>query len=148
MRSSFVTMAVVATSLMGFGCGKANGPELAPVLGTITLDGQPLPEMNIQFAPEATGGSPSFGGTNADGEYRLLFSQNRKGAVPGKHRVEITPRERKTDDSGNPIGQEPVKLPAKYRKPGALSAEVKPGANTIDFRLDSQPDPADAKKKR
>jgi len=148
MRNTFVMMAIVATSLMSFGCGKADGPEVASVLGTVTLDGQPLPGVNIQFAPEETGGSPSFGGTNADGQYKLLFSQNQKGAMLGKHRVEITPRERKTDDNGKLLGEEPVTLPVKYRKPGALTAEVKPGANTIDFRLVSQPDTADAKRTR
>jgi hypothetical protein len=147
MRRSFLMTAVVAASVMSVGCGRAKGPELATVLGTITLDGQPLPDMNIQFAPEETGGSPSFGGTNANGEYRLLFSQNRKGAMLGRHRVEITPRERKTDESGQPLGNEPAKLPVKYRKPGALTAEVKPGSNTIDFQLDTQPDPAALGKK-
>jgi hypothetical protein len=147
MRSCFVATSLAA-ALICAGCGKAQGPEMAAVTGTITLDGRPLPDVNIQFVPEASGGSPSFGGTNADGEYRLMFSQNRSGAMLGKHRVEIAAREQRLDEGGNPIGPEPVKVPAKYLKPGALTATVEPGSNTIDFPLDSQPDPAATGTKR
>jgi hypothetical protein len=136
-RFGILTVAAVLCS----GCGGAKGPELGTVTGTITLDGKPLPNVNIQFAPEATGGAPSYGGTNAEGEYKLMFAQNRPGAMLGKHRVELTAREPKTDEDGKPVGpQDVVTIPAKYQKKDALTAEVKAGSNTIDFKLDSQPE--------
>jgi hypothetical protein len=122
------------------GCGRGAGPELAAVTGTVTLDGEPLAHANITFVPEGKNGSPSYGGTDADGRYRLLFSHNRAGAMPGKHRVQIEMQPPETDDSGNPVvPTETVQLPAKYRVPGNLTAEVEPGENEIDFELDSSP---------
>lgn len=122
------------------GCGGNAGPELASVSGTVTLDGEPLPHANITFIPEGEDGSPSYGGTDAEGRYRLMFSHNQAGAMPGNHRVQIEMQAPDTDDSGNPIGPtDIVELPAKYRSPGKLTAEVEPGENEIDFELDSNP---------
>lgn len=118
------------------GCGRVDGPQVADVSGTVTLDGQPLPGVNIQFAPDGPGGSPSFGGTNQNGQYRLLFSPTKAGAMLGKHRVEITARETPRDEDGELLlNVKQVKLPKKYTKPGALTAEVQPGSNVINFDL-------------
>lgn len=120
------------------GCGKQDGPELAAVTGQITLDGEPLTRVNLRFVPEQSGGSPSFGGTNASGQYKLLFNAKRQGAMPGKHLVEIEPASLETDENGNPLpNAKVVTIPKKYTKPGALTAEVKPGRNTVDFALHS-----------
>lgn len=121
------------------GCGNHEGPELAEVTGKIMLDGEPLPRVNLRFVPEQPGGSPSFGGTNASGQYKLLFNAERTGAMLGKHRVEIEPTEPETDENGKPLPDaKVVKLPKKYLQPGALTAEVKPGSNTVDFELVSK----------
>jgi hypothetical protein len=124
--ATFVSVAVFLA-----GCGPS-GPTLATVSGKITLDGQPLPNVNVQFVPEK-GGSPSYGGTNANGEYELLHAQNRKGALLGKHLVDITAREQQIDDNGKPTGPKPVKLPQKQHP-----AEVKAGSNAINFDLKSE----------
>ncbi len=132
----FTAVAAMLT-VFSVGCGQTEGPELAAVTGTIKLDGQPLTAANIRFIPEK--GSPSFGGTSENGRYKLLFNQHRAGAMLGKHRVEIEPREPKTDEQGKPLpGVQVVKLPKKYTKPGALIAEIKPGGNTVDFDLVSK----------
>lgn len=129
--------ALVAILTLCVGCGRTAGPELAAVTGTIKLDGQPLTAANIRFIPEK--GSPSFGGTSENGRYKLLFNQHRAGAMLGKHRVEIEPREPKIDEHGKPLpGVQVVKLPRKYTKPGALTAEIKPGGNTVNFDLVSK----------
>lgn len=121
------------------GCGGNSGPELAEVTGTVTLDGQPLPRINLQFVPDTPGGSPSYGGTNADGQYRLAFSQDQTGAMLGRHRVDITVQDPEVDDNGNLVpGQVPPKIARKYFQPGALTAEIKSGDNTVDFALTSK----------
>jgi len=118
------------------GCSRDEGPAVAEVSGTITLDGQPLPGVNIQFVPEGPGGSPSFGGTNQNGHYRLLFTQHKTGAMLGQHRVEITARETPRDENGKLLmSVAPVKIPRKYFQPGALTAEVRAGSNVISFDL-------------
>jgi hypothetical protein len=129
----------LATFVLCAGCGKDNGPELAAVSGSVTLDGKPLPHVNLQFVPEKEGGSPSYGGTDANGRYKLMFSQGRAGAMPGKHRVEITAREAEDGDDGqSKAAGEAVKIPPKYLQPGALTAEVKPKSNLINFPLETK----------
>lgn len=124
--------------LVCFGCGDPAGPELGEVSGTISLDGEPLPNVNIQFTP-SNGGPPSFGGTNAEGVYKLMFSHEASGAVLGTHDVSITARDVPTDENGNPVNSEkPPEIPARYQSPGALTADVKAGSNSVDLALDSK----------
>jgi hypothetical protein len=139
-KSSLLFTILAAASVMtSVGCGKQDGPELAVVAGKITLDGEPLPRVNLRFVPEGPGGSPSFGGTNASGQYKLLFNANRHGAMLGKHRVEIEPASPETDDNGKPLPTaKVVKIPKKYTQPGVLAAEVKGGKNTVNFELVSK----------
>lgn len=121
------------------GCGGSTGPELSEVTGKVTLDGQPLAKVSLQFTPESPGGSPSYGVTDSEGSYELQFSSDRSGAMPGKHRVEILPVEPETDDSGKPVeGAVVVTIPVKYSQPGSLTADVQAGNNSIDFALDSK----------
>jgi hypothetical protein len=121
------------------GCGGAAGPELAEVTGKVSLDGQALAKVSLQFIPEGDTGSPSYGVTNAEGEYELLFSAERSGAMVGKYQVEIQPIEPDVDQDGKPLdGAVPVVIPARYQTAGALTAEVKPGSNSIDFALVSE----------
>ncbi|MFO0980085.1 MAG: hypothetical protein U0996_27050 [Planctomycetaceae bacterium] len=120
------------------GCGGSDGPELADVTGTVTLDGKPLSRASIRFVPEASGGSPSYGATNKDGEYQLLFSADKSGAMIGRHRVEIEMLEPEYDQEGKLVGEKPAVLPAKYRNGSELSADVKSGSNAIPFQLSSK----------
>jgi hypothetical protein len=141
LRPSMQSLLVGAAFFLScVGCGRVDGPQLATVSGTVTLDGKPVPQVNITFVPETQGGSPSFGSTDANGKYTLLFSQDRAGAMLGKHRVEIEAQEPEVGDDGEPIAPaaEVVPIPVKFSQPGALSAEVKSGNNTIDFPLKSE----------
>lgn len=125
------------------GCGR-DGPETAAVSGTITLDGQPVPGAVITFFPDDPTGSPSYGGTDLQGNYKLMFTFDKSGAMIGKQRVEIeTTKVSKRDaEEMQAEGLKPpvayVAIPNKYREPGALTAEVKRGGNRIDFALTSQ----------
>jgi hypothetical protein len=52
------------------------------------IDGQPLTEGNIKFVPEV--GRPSAGEVQADGSFKLTCYDGNDGALPGKHRVQIS----------------------------------------------------------
>lgn len=53
----------------------------------------------------------------------------------GKHKVQIsTHRSEEEDVEGNTIPAAPEKLPAQYNRETTLTAEVKSGSNTIDFK--------------
>jgi hypothetical protein len=136
-RSSlFLLVASIVSVSFGSGCGSRGGPPLGTVTGTVTLDGEPVPGVSVTFIPEDRG-SPSYGGTDENGVYRLFFNQNRLGAEVGTHNVIIENREPETDDSGKLIDDTPVvKIPKKYQQPGQLTADVGSGRNNIDFDLE------------
>jgi hypothetical protein len=143
-RKSGGTMRIRFLFLLGmmsvWGCGDC---KLAPVLGTVTLDGQPLPNAVVVFQPLGKGelnpGVGSTGRTNDKGEYRLRLIGGGKGAVVGTHRVEISCP---IDDGQNNPDEErstkpPNKVPDRYNAESKMSYEVKPGENKADFDLTS-----------
>lgn len=62
-------------------------PEVADVVGVVTLDGQPLEAATITFVPEA--GRSSSGVTDSSGKYSLHYTGTIRGAMLGTHRVMI-----------------------------------------------------------
>src|SRR6266550_1132156 len=69
------------------GCG-ARG-DLASVRGKVTLDGQPLPDAFVVFAPTKKG-TTSYGRTDAGGNYEMMFTDYQKGAWIGENSVRIS----------------------------------------------------------
>jgi len=108
------------------GCGP-DGPALGEVSGTVTRDGRPLDGATVIFQPEL--GKASFGRTDQEGRYELRYSKDSKGAIVGRHVVEV----RLAGDS-TPI--EP--LPPRYNTQTELTADVKKGRNQVDFELHSE----------
>ena len=74
------------------------GQGLAPVSGRVTLDGKPAANVHVSFQPMATGGNINPGGgsyaiVDEDGRFTLkTVDGDKRGAVVGKHRVEINIR--------------------------------------------------------
>ncbi len=86
--------------------------------GKVTVNGKPLAGATITFRGE--NGFMGRGKTSAEGRY-VVRSAGAGGLVPGRYRVTISNS----------------KLPAKYADPKrtGLTAEIKPGENTMDFDL-------------
>lgn len=129
---TFAVICVVLGLAALSGCG-SDLPPLGEVEGTVTLDGQPLPDAMVFFTPEG-GGRSSTGFTDASGRYTLSFTGNEPGAVVGNHKVRITtgtPPE--LDDSGKEIAGKPERVPEQYSE--GIAQEVKAGKQTIDFAL-------------
>ena len=97
------------------------------------MDGQPLSNVEVAFAPEK--GRYSEGVTDSAGFYELSYVNRTMGAKVGRHRVLIQYGEPPADES--PVAKR-VKIPAKYNTRSELTADVKPGSNTIDFALESK----------
>jgi hypothetical protein len=111
------------------GCSRSGTrPELMPVKGRVTLDGQPLAGAVVLFRAEA-GGRGSRGTTGKDGRYELVYLRDIKGAQLGKHTVSIT-----TAMEGSPL----ERVPAMYNRASTLTAHVPSPDNTIDFTLTSK----------
>ncbi len=117
------------------GCGR--GPELATVSGLVTVDGKPVPNAMITFFPEFSG-TTSYGVTDPNGKYVLMFTDQDRGALIGSFRVSITTKKRSKDempDDGSVSEVVFVEIPKQYRGEKAHKAEVKSGSNKIDFAM-------------
>jgi hypothetical protein len=107
-RTLFVASLAMAMGL----CGCSRGIALIPVCGEVKLDGAPLVDCAVTFAPLA-GGPVASGTTDAQGQFQLS-TVNRPGAVPGEHRVALT----KQRYVGEPGRQRYIFItPEKYAKP-------------------------------
>ena len=121
---------------MAVGCGGgATGPELFPVEGTVTMDGQPLANAWVVFYPESKD-RPSKGTTDANGHYTLQWASSGAGAVAGKHKVFIGTKQ-DVDAEGNEVPDAKETVPAKYNDETELSAQVDGSESTFNFDLTS-----------
>ncbi len=113
-------------------CGCGARTDLAAVHGKVTLDGQPLPDAFVIFAP-TTHGTTSYGRTDAGGSYEMMFTDNEKGAWTGENLVRIS-----TGDLGRGGGAGPKeRVPVVYNEATTLKADVKRGSNAFNFDLKS-----------
>ena len=133
-----IVLVFVASTLSG--CG-TDGPELAEVTGVVTVDGKPVPGAVLTFVP-TEGGSPSYGGTDTNGKYRLMFTDTKYGAMIGVHEVEIATNKLSASElaemkaEGQTVNESFVAIPKKYKQKGALTAKVeKKKKNIVDFTL-------------
>ena len=116
---------LLLTALLS-GCG-GSGVEVAPVSGRVTLDGAPLAGARICFQPEASGGSPSYGASDSDGNYVLGYNRDQQGALIGWHTVSVV-RGGNSDSNNNLT---PQALPSRYNTASELRKEVKHGENNV-----------------
>ena len=137
-RTTHVVLGLTATLLVCLllaGCD--TGPALAPVEGTVTLDGTAVQGAEVEFQPTAEGGSPSVGITDANGHYELSFTMKEKGALPGEHVVRISVDPDADPDEGGSAEVSAVVIPARYNNESELKRTVEKGGGTFDFALES-----------
>lgn len=134
----FRVVALFSSVCLMIGCGGGvDRPDLATVSGTVTVDGQPMKRVHVQFHPVA-GGRPSSGVTDDAGKYELAFTPDAMGAMPGQNRVsvDLLPQ---YDDDGNELPME--KFLVNKTMEGKTSLEVTNGDNTFDFELVTTDEP-------
>lgn len=129
----FAALLVMGLATAGCGPSRTGVPPLAPVTGTVTRDGRPLPGVGVVFTSES--GHSSFGKTDSEGHYQLGFVRGLKGAVIGPSRVWFDGKSGLERPPG-PDFKDPI--PAKYGPQGDLRAEVVAGRNVIDFDLQAR----------
>jgi|SRR6185369_16316312 hypothetical protein len=153
MREGFRNAAgwlVLVAAAACTGCGSATTVKykVAPVAGTVTLNGKPLANAQISFEPttqaSATESSPgSYSTTGTDGRYTLQLVTTDKtvvGAVVGPHRVSITvPNDGgSSPDAGPAARPKPNPVPARYNSQSELTFDVPAeGTEKADFSLKS-----------
>jgi hypothetical protein len=132
---SWLTLALAAIAI---GCG-GSGTDPVPVEGIVTLDGTPLAGATVMFRPE--GGRPSAGKTDIEGRYRLRYTGERAGAMPGRHVVSISMLDGdggSDDDAGAAPKKKREPIPARYNAKSELVADVTGSRMTLDFALESK----------
>ncbi len=135
---------VLALCALG-GCGQPIY-ELTPVSGLVTIDGHPVTEAKVMFAPIAKGekneaGKPAFGLLGADGRFVLTTYEDADGAIVGEHWVTIIPIE--TEVKGWPTPKEAktssTKVPKFNRLTVPRTVRVVAGEdNHIDIKLKAE----------
>jgi hypothetical protein len=114
--------------------GCSTGPRTYKVKGTVTLDGQPLPEGDIIFMPDDKDQHPEPGRIT-NGRFELMAREGKKHVqISGS---KIIPGSKVRGAGGEPVAQEYI--PKRYNSATELTYEVKPQAENIaEFKLDSE----------
>lgn len=141
---SIYAAVAIATSLSVIGCGGQRGPDysvlkLAQVEGKVTLDGEPLPGVRVEFV-EANNQPPRlcFGETDSAGNYQIYRDRNVPGCLPGEMIVRISGSSG-LEDGPMEEGAESTKVPARYNSKSELRETVEPNSShTFDFALTSE----------
>lgn len=130
-------LAAVVVSLIG-GCGSGGDPDVVSVSGTVTMDGQPLPNATVVFISGM--GRPSGAITDESGYYELNYTGDQKGARIGNNKVRITTAQGPTETmEGEPVAAVPEIVPKKYNDQSELEFEVTAdGENVANFDLKSK----------
>ena len=101
----------------------------------MTFSGEPVSRGSIAFVPEGTGGQP-FGESIINGAYKV---ESQRVPAPGAYKGQVRwpkPSGRKmTTEDGSLQDELTESLPKKFHDETSLTAEIKPGANTLNFDL-------------
>ncbi|HWL10889.1 MAG TPA: carboxypeptidase-like regulatory domain-containing protein [Planctomicrobium sp.] len=138
-RNWFVRQArwggTVALLLSAMSCGSSSTKtNIFTVSGVVTLNGKPLPDATLIFLPD--NGRSSAGKTDDSGRYFLFYNERQKGAVAGRHRVQITAAElvpEKLDTEGQPVFKQI--LPAEYNAKSEMAVEITSHRDDVNFDL-------------
>lgn len=135
---------IVLTWLVALVAGCGGSPDIKPIKnlipcsGTVTLDGQPLPQGTVTFAPvNQADGQPATGSIK-DGKFTANTTATAPGVVAAKYRVSIVATEKPQDIKPGVIPPPPASLiPAKYNNPATsgFEVEVKKGMDPIELKL-------------
>ena len=128
---------ILAVLLFSFGCGPKNELGRLPVSGEIKLNGQPLDQGTILFAPKQAQGVSS-GGDILDGAFQI---EEHKGLTPGSYFVRIYAADEEGEDvepqlPGPGIKTKRERIPPKYNLRSELKLVVEASQGEAVFDLD------------
>jgi hypothetical protein len=84
----FFSLALSLLTVLGAGCGGPERPNMAPVSGVVSFQGQPLAGAQVSFHNDKSPRVAS-GVTDAQGKFTLTTFDPGDGAIIGEHRVSI-----------------------------------------------------------
>ncbi|GIW94117.1 MAG: hypothetical protein KatS3mg110_2158 [Pirellulaceae bacterium] len=132
------------------GCNRQTGPKVYPVSGQVTMNGQPVTDVVVNFMPvDNDPAKMASGQVDSSGNYQLRSgSQGSPGAQPGRYKVYLTPVAPVPTEGQSYGGQNPAaggqsagpptagsNLPQPWLSAATtpLEVEVKPESNTINI---------------
>lgn len=144
MRGAIIVVATVrwlcvAVALFALlpltGCG-GDTPKVYRVTGAATRGGKPIPNLSVNFLPEV--GRPSFAQTDSEGRYKLGFTREIEGALPGKHKVVVAVPIGGPGPTAAISNADLQAILAKYgsREKTALEVQVTKDGQDIELKLD------------
>jgi hypothetical protein len=125
---------VSALLLIAAGCSDS---RRGSVSGTVTLDGNPVEHGIITFLPMEGNSGPSSGGDIVDGKYTI---SQKRGPSVGSNRVMFTGTHksgRQVMLRGKVVDEWVDSFPPKYEGKTPEVCTIQPGANKLDFALQS-----------
>lgn len=149
-RLGLQSYCLVLFGVMMAGCGQSESvkvPELYPVTGKVTLDGEPLVGAVLSFLPKGDTAGQVVTATTADGgNFSAMYSNGKPGCPTGEFQVYIS---KLVMPDGNPIPEGKTaadvqavdKVPAKYRSPQNPGSSVMVpvgGKSDLNFELQSR----------
>lgn len=154
------SIALSLLTLLSLGCGGSAHPDMVPVSGTVSYQGQPLAGAQVVFhndkAPRAASGQ-----TDAQGNFTLTTFEPGDGAIVGEYRVSVAKIQGAAElssasaadpsaaysqgmmaaASGDMSSLQKHELPTKFANPqtSGLTATVsKDGPNKFPFELTAE----------
>lgn len=166
MRKSCTWLALLTSMFLvsWVGCSDTSQPDysklgLVEISGTVTMDDQPLANVAV-FFHDRENRRYSFGVTDNDGRYTLMFDSRKSGVLPGEKEIEITSTKNpmaSLSDASEVSNSEETELeskadreaeettesrqemvPAKYNKATTLKYTVTESNQSVDFSLSSK----------
>ena len=138
-----MVVSIYASIAAQTGCGDS-GVKLVPVVGKVTVDGQPLTlataEGSVSFRPEkgTENRKEPAGAIDKDGTYRLL-TDGKEGAPLGRYRVLVAVVEPIDPKSGFPYGKRKSYVNYKYSDPKTTDLVIEvvasPAPGAYDLKL-------------
>jgi hypothetical protein len=130
--------ALLASAASALVClaGCDDGPDVAPVTGVVTQNGEPLAHVIVEFQPDK--GAPSYGETDETGSYKLMYQTNREGALLGHHWVSVRTPDEVTDPRTDTTVKVRETVPVQYNDETELEYEVVKGKNNFDIKIEGE----------
>jgi hypothetical protein len=133
MNNRWTIVSALLIAVVAQGC---SSESRSGVTGSVTYLGEPIAVGTITFLPKTENGI-KCGALIDQGKYTV---EPKVGPQPGTHRVEIrwakSTGKKNKNEFGEEIDVRHEGLPEKYHTNSTLTADIKPGANVINFQLE------------
>lgn len=132
VKQTFMLLIAALGLVVVVGC--SGGIKIGQVSGEVTLDGEPLRGIVVNF--QSQGHSPSYAITNGEGKYKLEYKAGVEGAVVGTQEVYLAQLRSDEMEELPPDVKKPSQFPSKFLEV-FQTIEVESGRNVFDFHLTS-----------